>query len=170
MLDKAAIEKYFTAEKQESLLFLGIGITTIVVGILALTIWKTPAWKGAAIPLIVIAILQIIVGYTVYNRCDSDRIRVVYQVDMNPNELQTKEIPRMKTVMTNFVWYRWIEIALAIIGLFLFFYNRQNSTTTFWQGLGIAMAVQAILILGADYFAEKRGKVYLHQLQSHFTS
>lgn len=166
MLTKSDIEKYFTAEKQESLLFLGIGLIAIIVGILALTIWKTPAWKGAAIPFITIALLQITVGYTVYNRSDSDRIRVVYQLDMNPNELRTKELPRMQTVMKNFVWYRWIEIALALIGIVLIVLYKNNSNASFWYGLGVALTIQAVLMLGADYFAEQRGKIYTQQLQS----
>jgi drug/metabolite transporter (DMT)-like permease len=166
MLTKLNIEKYFTAEKQESLVFLGIGLAAIIIGILAFTVWKTPAWKGAAVPLITIALLQITVGYTVYNRSDSDRIRVVYQLDMNPNELRTKELPRMLTVMKNFVWYRWIEIALALIGIVLIVLYKNNSNASFWYGLGVALTIQAVLMLGADYFAEQRGKMYTQQLQS----
>ena len=109
MITKTDIEKYFIAEKQESLLFIGIGIAAIILAALGLFLWKTQCWKGAAVPLVAIALLQIIVGYTVYSRSDDQRIDAVYKLDMNPQELIHKEIPRMETVNKNFLIYRWVQ-------------------------------------------------------------
>jgi drug/metabolite transporter (DMT)-like permease len=165
MFTKADIEKYFNAEKAESFLFLGIGVAGII---LAIVFWfniKTDFYKGAAMPLLLVGLLLGVVGYTVYARSDSDRIRNVYAYDMNPEELKEKEIPRMEVVMKNFVMYRYIEIALAVLGLILFFYFRQNADRQFWAGLGIGLFTMAVLALGADYFAEKRGHVYLNGLE-----
>ncbi len=50
MFTKADIEKYFNAEKAESLLFLGIGIAGIIVAVLFLFVLKTQFYKGAAVP------------------------------------------------------------------------------------------------------------------------
>lgn len=164
MFTKTDIEKYFTAEKQESLLFLGIGIAGVV---LALVFWfalKSHAYKGAAVPLLLVGLLLGVVGYTVYMRSDSDRIRNVYAYDLNPTELKEKEIPRMQKVMKSFVIYRYTEITLAVIGLLLFFYFRDNQAQQFWSGLGIGLFCMALLALGADYFAEKRGHEYLNCL------
>jgi cadmium resistance protein CadD (predicted permease) len=165
MFNKTDIEKYFNAEKAESLLFLGIGIIGIIAALVFLFVLKTQFYKGAAIPLALVGLLLGVVGYTVYARSDSDRIRNVYAYDMNPGELKEKEIPRMETVMKSFVIYRYTEISLAVIGLFLFIYFRQNADKQFWAGLGIGLLVMAILALGADYFAEKRGHVYIKGLQ-----
>ncbi len=90
MFTKADIEKYFNAEKAESLLFLGIGIAGIIVAVLFLFVLKTQFYKGAAVPLLLVGVVMGIVGYTVYTRSDGDRIRNVYAYDMNPGELKEK--------------------------------------------------------------------------------
>jgi uncharacterized membrane protein len=164
MFTKTDIEKYFIAEKSESLLFLLIGIAGIVTSVVFFFFLKTNFYKGAAIPLLLIGLLLGIVGFTVYNRSDADRKRNVYAYDANPSELKLKELPRMQTVMQNFVIYRWVEIVLAAAGIALFFYFRNNEMQTFWKGFGAALAIMAILALTADYFAEARGKVYIKGL------
>jgi hypothetical protein len=165
MFTKADIEKYFMAEKQESLLFVGVGIAAIVLAVVFYFVCKTPFYRGAAIPLLLVGLLLGVVGFTVYKRSDSDRLRNVYAYDMNPGELKGKEMPRMATVMKNFVIYRYTEILLAIIGTVLFFYFRNNAARQFWCGLGCTLAIMALIALAADYFAEKRGKVYINGLQ-----
>ena len=169
MFTKADIEKYFNAEKSESGLFMTIGIAGIVIAIIFYFFLKTEFYKGAAIPLFFIGVILGIVGFTVYKRSDSDRIRNVYAYDMNPTELKQKEIPRMKTVIQNFIIYRWVEIALLIIGLGLYIYFVRDIRHDFWRGFGLGLAVMALSALVADYFAEKRGRVYLDGLIT-FTS
>ncbi len=67
----------------------------------------------------------------------------------------------MVVVMKNFVIYRYAEIVLMILGLFLFFYFQDK---TIWKGIGIGFFIQASLMLSLDYFAEKRGTEYLQEL------
>ncbi len=93
MFSKTDIEKYFIAEKQESILFLLIGIAAVAVSLIFFFALKTGFYKGAAIPLVVVGLLGI-VGYSVYKRSDGNRIRNVYAHDMNPSELKQKELPR----------------------------------------------------------------------------
>lgn len=170
MFTKAAIEKYFMAEKQESLVFLVIGLAGILTAIIFFFFLKTAFYKGAAIPLFLIGCLLGTVGYTVYKRSDDDRKRNVYAYDMNPSDLKEKEIPRMEVVMKNFVVYRWVEIVLLLAGGFLFYYCCKIKPDAFWCGLGMGLAIMALLALTADYFAEKRGHVYLNGLRSFVNS
>jgi len=169
MLTKEAIEKYFLAEKAESWVFMAIGISGILLAIIAFYFLKTSFYKGAAMPLLLIGLLLGIVGFTVYKRSDEDRIKNVYALSMNPGELKEKELPRMEVVMKNFVVYRYVEIAFSILGIALFFYFNNNQAQSFWKGVGIALAIMALLALTADFFAEKRGHVYLDRLKD-FTS
>lgn len=164
MFTKTDIEKYFTAEKSESLLFLSIGIAGVVAAVIFFFFLKTNFYKGAAIPLVLIGLLLGIVGFTVYKRSNADRIRVTYAFDMNPQDLTQKELPRMQTVMKNFVAYRWVEIVLAIAGIVLFLYFSNNAAQIFWKGFGLTLAIMALLALTADYFAETRGRKYMNQL------
>lgn len=166
MFTKADIEKYFYAEKQESLLFILIGVAGIITAIVFFFFLKTNFHKGAAIPLLLIGLLLGVVGFTVYKRSDGDRMRNVYAYDMNPSELKEKELPRMKTVMKNFVVYRYTEIALLLVGLALYIYFLRDIKNDFWRGFGLALALMALLALLADFFAEKRGKVYTRGIES----
>lgn len=166
MFSKTDIENYFNAEKGESLLFIIIGVAAIILAIVFFFIIKSSWYKGAAIPFFVIGMMHLVVGYTVYNRSDADRTRNVYAYDMNPTELKTKELPRMEKVNRNFVVYRYIEIALLVVGLVLIVLYRSQPDKNFWMGLGVALAIEAIISLGADHFAEKRAKIYTEGLKN----
>jgi hypothetical protein len=166
MFSKTDIEKYFMAEKQESLLFILIGVAGIVTAIVFFLLLKTSFHKGAAIPLFFIGLVLGVVGYTVYKRSDADRIRNVYSFDMNPSELKGKELPRMKTVMKNFIIYRYTEIFLLIVGAALYIYFIRDFKNDFWRGFGLFLFVMSFLTLAADFFAEKRGKVYTKGIES----
>ena len=166
--DFSFIYRYFIAEKQESLLFLIIGIVAVLLAVVCLFFIKSnPSFfKGAAIPLIAIGLIQIVVGYTVYSRTDKQKAGIAYNIGIEPvSFVKQTELPRMKKVLKSFVIYRWVEIALIITGLVLIFLFRLNPGKTFWYGLGVALAIQAVIMLGADYFAEQRGKMYTEELQ-----
>ena len=166
MFTTSDIEKYFNAEKQESFLFILIGIAGIAAAGIFFFFYKTNFRKGAAIPLLLIGLLMGIAGYTVYKRSDDDRIRNVYAYGMGPSQLKNKELPRMQTIMKNFIIYRYIEIVLAIIGVTLFFYFKERADKMFWKGFGLTLTIMALIALTADYFAEQRGKKYVTGIES----
>ena len=165
--DYSFIYKYFIVEKQESLLFLIVGIAAVLLtAIFWFFIKSDPSlFKGAAIPLLAIGLIQIVVGYSVYSRTDKQKADIAYNIGMEPVAyVKQTEQPRMKTVMKNFVIYRWVEIAFIITGLILIFLFKSNPDKSFWYGFGVALAIQAVIMLGADFFAEKRGKIYINNL------
>lgn len=166
MFSKTDIEKYFLAEKQESLLFIIVGIVAVILALVFFFGIKNNFYKGAAVPLLTVGLLMGVVGYTVYARSDKDRKRNVYAYGMNPGDIKDKEIPRMEKVMKNFMIYRYAEIALLILGVGLFYYFNNNEAQVFWKGVGLTLAIMALLALSADYFAEKRGREYLNGLNS----
>jgi len=166
MLTKTDIEKYFNAEKNESMLFIILGAAAIILALVFIFYLKNNWCKGAAIPLLVVGLMHLVVGTIVFNRSDKDRVRIVYAYDMNPRDLQIKEIPRMDKVNKNFVVYRYIEIVLLLAGLGLFFYFNPQPDKKFWVGIGLALAIEAVVSLSADFFAEKRAIVYTTQLKN----
>jgi drug/metabolite transporter (DMT)-like permease len=167
--DFSFIHKYFIAEKQESLLFLIIGMVAVILAIIFFFFIKNnPAFfKGAAIPLLLIGLIQGVVGYTVWARSDKQRIDVAYKMGLEPvGFVKKEELPRMQTVNKNFVIYRYTEIVLMVAGIALIFFFRNNPERIFWFGLGIALAIQAAIMLGADYFAELRALNYTKQIEA----
>lgn len=166
MFTKSDIEKYFVAEKSESLLFLIFGLLAISLSIIFYSYLKSLFFKGAAIPLLVIGLIQAVVGYTVYSRSDQQRISMVYAYDMDPQKIKNEEWPRMQKVNQRFVIYRWVEIILILAGLLIIILFRKNPGQQFLFGIGLTLALQAAIMLSADYFAEKRAAKYTLQMQT----
>ena len=157
------ISKYFNAEKYESILFVLVGLTAIIFAAYFLVKIKQPFYNGMAYSLIIIALIQLTVGSTVYLRSPKDILRVNQILRTDKAKIHTEEIPRMTTVMKNFTIYKWIEIALIIVGVMMFFYFEPM---TVWKGVGLGLFIQASFMLVLDFFAESRGKTYLEYLQS----
>jgi hypothetical protein len=166
MLTKVDIEKYFIAEKHESLVFLIVGIAAISLALIFYFVVKTEIYRGAALPLLILGLVQAVAGYTVYIKSDDQRISQVYAYDMNPDRLKTIELTRMRKVKTNFLIYRWIEIGAFAAGIALFLLFRNQPGNIFWVGLGVTLTVMAAELFTADFIAEKRAVLYTSQLET----
>jgi uncharacterized membrane protein YiaA len=117
-----------------------------------------------AIPLLMIGLIQLTVGISVYNRSPKDIERVTYFINYKPEKIQTEELPRMEKVMKNFTIYKWIEIIL-IIGALVLFIAFYSSPQTYWKGLALGLLIQAGVMLSLDVLAEKKGQTYKEKLQ-----
>lgn len=165
--DLSFIHKYFLAEKQESFVFLIIGGVSVIAAIVFFFFIKNnPSFfKGAALPLLVIGLVQLAAGYTVYSRTDKQRMDVAYKMGMEPvRYTQSDELPRMQQVMKRFAIFRWVEILCFVGGLLLVFLLRKQPEKAFWYGLGLALAIQAAITFTADTVAERRGETYTGEL------
>lgn len=157
------IVKYFTGEKLESYLFLSFGIIGIVIAIFFYFVLKTSFLKGIAIPIVMVSILEIIVGVTIINRSPKDIERVQGYISYNIEMVEKAEIPRMEKVMNNFVIFRYVEITLIIIGIIIMYSCKQN---LFLNGIGLGLFTQSSVVLILDFFAERRGEIYLDYLRT----
>lgn len=156
------IVKYFHGEKSESYIFILMGVIAFAVALYFIFVLKTSFWKGVAIPFIVVSSLEFIVGYTIVTRSPKDILRVEKFISKEQQKIKTLEIPRMEKVMSNFILYRYVEIVLIILGVFLM-YSSMNDNL--WKGIGLGLFIQASIVLCLDFFAEKRGFVYLEYLK-----
>jgi predicted membrane channel-forming protein YqfA (hemolysin III family) len=157
------IKNYFNAEKAESLVFISFGIVAILLSIYLLFFLKENFWKGLAIPLVFFSIVQIAIGTIIYTRSPKDNLRVEYILKNEPQKIQSEEIPRMEKVMKNFVYYRYFEISMILLGVVLMF---SLSNYGFWKGFGLGLFIQCAVLLSLDFFAEKRGHFYIEHLQT----
>ena len=166
--DFSFIHSYFTGEKKESILFLLAGLVACLTAVLFFFFIKSGGsfFKGMAIPLFVIGAILSVVGYTIYARSDRQRTEVAYQTGLDPKGyIRHVELPRMRTVMKNFVVYRYVEIVLLLAGLGLYVYFIRDLRHDFWRGMGLGLAIMAVFSLVADYFAERRGGVYTAEIE-----
>ncbi len=157
------VSKYFSAEKGESILFITVGLLSLILSIYFLIKLKQPLFSGLSYSFITIAFVELAIGISIYFRSPKDMIRVNQFIQTEIVKIQSEEIPRMETVLNNFVIYRWIEIGFVLIGIAMFLYFQ---TTTLWRGVGLGLSIQASLLLLLDFIAESRGKIYLEHLQN----
>ena len=165
MFSKTDIEQYFSAEKQAGFIFLSFGIVAVIAAIILIFVLKTPFYKGAAIPMIIVGLIAGGIGFTIYKRSDEDRKRNVYAFDLNPDELKQKEYPRMLKVMKSFRAIIIAEVVFLIVAIFLFFYFRTNASQQLWSGVGAGLLTMAIIALILDISAQRRAAVYRNGLR-----
>ena len=158
------IKIYFTEEKIESLFFIFLGFIAVSLAFIFLFIIKYSFYNGLAYPLLVIGIVQLTVGTSVFFRTESDIKRVEHMMQNERELIEQKELPRMEIVMKNFLIYKWIEIGLVVLSLFLLIYFR-SSNQVFWKGIGLGLLIQATIMLSLDVIAEKRGQTYIDELK-----
>lgn len=154
------MNSYLVAEKQESVIFVVVGLLAIG---LSLWLWMNGhRLKSMALPLVVIALMQIVVGSTIYLRTDSQLSTLNAQLQTNPAAFKAEETARMKTVIKNFSIYKAIELLLLIIGVgMIAFFQRHNVVT----GIGVGLVLQSSFTLALDVFAAARGADYLSAIQ-----
>ena len=152
---------YFVAEKQESVIFVVVGLLAIG---FSLWLWMNGhRLKYMAYPLVVIALMQIVVGGTVYLRTDSQVSTLSAQLQVNRAALKAEETARMETVMKNFSIYKSIEMLLLIMGVGMIAFFQRHDVAA---GIGVGLVLQAAFTLTLDIFAETRGADYLSVVQS----
>ncbi len=108
-------------------------------------------------------LLEIVVGIALIHRSPKDILRVETYLSEKNEMIQKEEIPRMEAVMRNFVIFRYTEITLIIVGIILMYGFRQNLLL---NGIGLGLFIQSTVVLLLDFFAERRGEVYLTYLRS----
>lgn len=155
------MSSYFSAEKQESLIFIAVGLLAIGIGA---WLWMNGhRLKSMAYPLMIIAVLQIVVGGSVYLRTDAQLSSLSAQLQANPAKLKAEETTRMQTVMKHFSIYKVVEMVLLMAGVGLIAVLQHNDMAA---GIGVGLVLQAALTLTLDVFAEARGSGYLSAIQS----
>lgn len=158
------IRIYFTEEKIESIIFVILGISAIVLALFFWFIIKYSLFNGIAYPFLLIGIIQVIVGTTIITRTSKDIERVEKMVTQHPEKIKTEELPRMEKVLKNFKIYKIIEFALVVLGIILYFYFFK-AKLPFWKGLGLGLAIQAFIMLALDLLAEDRAMKYIDELR-----
>jgi hypothetical protein len=115
-----------------------------------------------AYPLVAIALIQIVVGSTVYFRTDAQMLGLHSQLAADPGAYRAAELPRMETVRRSFNLYKGIELALLVLGIAGYFFFRERQTL-FAVSLGLML--QAALMLALDLVAERQADVYMNHIR-----
>lgn len=160
-----AVFHYFKAERRESLIWIGIGVVSVLLTFYFLLTKSHPFYNGLAYVLITIGLIQLVHGISAFKKVNLNMVGVDYFIQKDLNSIKTNEIPRMELEMRYLTIYSWIEMGCIVLGLFLFLFCQP---LTLGKGIGMGLLIQASVLLILDYFAEQRGKVYLNFLKSLF--
>jgi multidrug transporter EmrE-like cation transporter len=156
------VAKYFDAEKSESIFFVVAGLVAILFACYFIFVLKKPFQNGIAYSIAAIALIQIVVGTSVYFRSPKDIARVNEMIRTDMAKIQSEEIKRMKVVMKNFTLYKYIEMALILAGIGLLVFMKADLI----KGIALGLVIQSSIMLLLDFIAAARGDVYLKFLQS----
>lgn len=156
----AAIITYFTAEKRASLLFLIAGAAAIAVSVY---LWMAASpHRAMGWPLTASALIQIVVGWTVFARTDGQMKDLHTLLNKDKAAYAAAEVPRMEAVQRSFRIYKAIEIVLLAAGLAGAFLLRDRAAL---HAASVGLALQAGLMLVFDLYAESRAEVYVEQIR-----
>jgi hypothetical protein len=157
------IATYFSAERDESMLFMAVGALALAASAYFLLVLRKPFFNGMAITLSVVAALQIIVGITIYQRSPLDTARVQQMVQSAPQKIKSEEVPRMLKVILNFKIYLGVELSLLVLSIVVLLVS---SPGTIIRGAAMGLAIQAVFTAVLDLAAMRRGDAYLTWLLS----
>lgn len=157
-----AVHDYFKAQKKDSIYFMALGFVSLALAIFFLS--KANAYfNGMAYVLLASGFVELISGMTVYARCEMDRISVSYFIQKDFELIQQREIPRMELLIKEYAIFWKAEVGCIVLGLVLWMLCGPMSLG---KGIGLALIVQALVLLVFDYMSLQRGANYLNFLQS----
>ncbi|MFZ4799588.1 MAG: hypothetical protein ACOYMA_18985 [Bacteroidia bacterium] len=159
------IKKYYNAQKTQGLLFIIIGILSIILGAILVINVNNLYSNGITLPLIIIGMLQVYFGVTTFKNTPIHLLLVQGFVMKNQASMANTEIPFIhKTILFQKKMINIFLIGVALAVLFLFVFNK----TMFLQGLGIGLFIHSLIIITANYFAEQRSQIYLKWLNDYY--
>ena len=159
------LRHYFSAEKKSSFIFISIGSLATVLGLLGLFYFRNPLWTGIAIPLLGIALIQLITGFGLFFRTDRQHQRLLKLMKSDPSAFLAMELPRMRRVNQNFKIYRNVELLLFLLGFFLALMGGIAAWGPTPLGIGIGLSMQSAIMLILDLIAEWRASLYTYKLE-----
>jgi len=165
IITQSNIQAYFRAEKTKGLFFMVFGIAGAIA---ALLFFMSKSWlfQGMAVPMTLIGISQLIMGYAIYSGND----KLAKELDgeeMNIAVMKEKELPRLEREIRTVGVYQKVELAFIAVGLIMAVAFRSDENREFLYGFGLALAVYVFAMFIGDYMTERRGRAYLSNLKKH---
>ena len=121
MFSKENIEHYFSAFKTQQVLLMVLAVVAFVIAVIFYAGLKTQWYRGFALPLAVFAMLFAGAGFSNYQKTDALKVRSVYNYDMHPELLKTKELPHIREQKQNLQLLIYINLSIIAASFLIFF-------------------------------------------------
>jgi hypothetical protein len=151
-----AMMVYFDGEKYAGLFLAGVGVAQIVAALVLLRL------RSFAVTLIVLSLAEIALGVGLYLRTGPQVNRLVVQLGSDAERFYSDEGPRMARVQRNFVIVQYVELAIIIVTAIIAVTQKGRPGLT---GIGLALLINAAILLTFDLLAERRGAAYLSTIE-----
>jgi hypothetical protein len=154
------LHAYFSAERQAGLIAVLLGAASLAA---ALYFWsaRTP-FKAAAWPLIVIGLIEAGLGGALIVRTPGQVATLDAAFASEPQVAAAGERQRMARVNRVFRVIMAGELVLIVLGACAVFFLRGRNDM--WTAIGLAVLLEAAVLLAFDLFAEHRAHVYSNWL------
>ena len=145
MFTKTDIENYFSVFKYEQIFLMVLGGIALTVAVIFYAALKTNWYKGFALPLAVFALLNAGAGFLNYSKADVLKVRNVYNYDLHPELLKSKELPRIKEMNQNFTVLIYVNISILFAAAFIFFYFKKKGENEYYMGAAASLFLIAVV-------------------------
>ncbi len=160
MFKQTDIENYFSAFKNEQLFLMVLGAVALIIAVIFYAALKTNWYKGFALPLAVFALLNIGAGFSNYKKADTLKVRNIYNYDLHPELLKTKELSRIKEMNQNFTVLIYVNISILFAAAFIFFYFKKKEGNEYYMGVAASLFLVAVLSVAMYSVMKSRSKNY----------
>ncbi len=159
-----AIQEYFNGEKTSSLLIMAWAVVAVAASWLLKIKCEGLICQGVIPPLSILALIQLMVGATVFFRTDKQRAGLISRLEKSPKLMRAEEQERMDKVMSNFDKIKIAEQLLFLLGFAFLIGGVFFDLGGYMVGAGIGLCIQCAFSLVLDLFAAMRAGFYLHEL------
>jgi hypothetical protein len=160
---RAAMTGWFGGEKQEALVFLGVGVASAAAGGVLVSRSDTFA-RSAGATVGTVGVVQAAVALYYYLSIDGRVAKLTSKIDADPAGFRREELRRLAGINDRFVLFRYAELAL-MFGAVTVAAAGAASDKQAMRGVGLGISLEAASYLLLDGFAEARAHVYTEHLQ-----
>jgi hypothetical protein len=152
--------RYFEGEKQAALCAVALGLSSI-----GFAVWLfrgSSPFRAMLYPLALVGLLQLAVGIGLYARTPGQVAALDAGMASDKPKTTADETERMRRVMRSFGFLKLVWVALIAAGAAMVMAARSRPAVV---GVGMALLVEAAVMLAFDVFAERRGAEYVQFLE-----
>ena len=143
---------------------MGIGLVSLLSCIIFVLIWSGLFWKGLALSLGMIGLMQLCLGFIFFLRNGSQVEKIKGALAYSPKKVILDESLRMENLAKKLVILRNLETGFVFIGMILCFLWMSNFLGDFSFGTGVGLIIQSALLLVIHIMGEWRADIYRHHL------
>ena len=156
---------YFVSKKRSNLILLLFNILVILAGFLFYKYRPGPLVNGALVPLLSIALIQLIISIIRLLRNQKLLENLSLSLDEQQPTFFVNEIKRMEGIEKDFDRNTNVFLLVFLLGFIFLMMGAFGNWGLFVCGTGAGLCLQAAMLLCMELFRRFQAESYLHQLK-----